>query len=324
MPRTRTMPDPLETLVVDVSGEVATIVLNRPHRRNAIDPTMIDEFDMVFDWLDDRDDLKVVVLKGNGPSFCTGYDIKAHYGGAGMAKAEQKRPQFEDLQWNKQTAARWSRLWDMPKVTIAQVHGHCLAGALMLAMQCDLVYVAEDALIGQPHTRKMAMTPEFAFWPLTIGFRQTKELLFTGDLVTGAEAVALGMANRALPAAELDDFVTWMAHRITLMGPGMLQSHKHAVNEVADAVGYRQMLQAAIHADTLQHYLDENYQFREQVQRSAGIREAVADRDRQHGGMVTRQQAWEREKARLNEDRSAPAGQPAPRPPAGLPAPHSA
>jgi enoyl-CoA hydratase len=295
----------LETLAVDVENEIATITLDRPDRRNAIDPTMIAEFDRVFDALDARPDLKVVVLKGNGPSFCAGYDMKAHYGGVGTERSEKKRPQYEDLQWNKQTVARWTRLWDMPKVTIAQVHGYCLAGALMLAMHCDLVYVAEDALIGQPHSRKMAMTPEFAFWPLTIGFRHTKELLYTGDLVTGVDAAELGMVNRALPADELDDFVRWMARRISLMSHGMLQTHKHAVNEVADAVGYRQMLSAGIHADTVQHYLDENYEFRDQVQRSTGVKEAVADRDRQHGGMVTQRLAWERERARLVAERAS-------------------
>jgi enoyl-CoA hydratase len=285
---------PFDTLLVSEDGPVVTVTLNRPERRNALSPEMIAEFGRLFDLLDARDDLTVVVLKGSGPSFCTGYDMKAHFRGKGMGEAEEKRPQYQDLQWNRRTVALWSRLWDMSKVTIAQVHGHCVAGGLMLAMQCDLVYVAEDARIGQPIARRMAMTPDFAVWPLTIGLRRTKELLYTGDLVTGVEAARTGMVNRAVPAEDLDEYVAFMAHRIGLASAGMLQSHKYAVNEVADAMGYRQMLHASIHADTLQHYLEENFRFRGMVQDSTGVQEAIADRDRAYGGIVTTDEAWQR------------------------------
>jgi len=285
-----------DTLIVDLSAPVTTITLNRPERKNAVSPEMIDEFDRVLDELDARDDITVVVIKGAGSSFCSGYDIKAHFRGAGMGEPEAKRAQYEDLQWNKQTVARWARLWDMPKVTIAQVHGYCLAGGLMIALQCDLVYAADDAKIGQPMARKMAMTPDFSLWPLTIGLRQTKELLFTGDLVTGAEAARLGMVNRSMPESELDEYVSWLADRIALASPGMLQTHKFAVNEVADAMGYRAMLTASIHADTVQHYLTENHEFRASVQDSAGMRGPLQNRDRAYGGVVTRDEAWARRK----------------------------
>lgn len=294
-----------ETLIVDLSAPVSTITMNRPERKNAVSPQMIDEFDAVFEQLRQRDDITVVVIKGAGTSFCSGYDMKAHMRGVGSGdgEPEPKRAQYEDLQWNKTTVARWAQLWDMPKVTIAQVQGYCLAGALMIALQCDLVYVAEDAKIGQPMARRMAMTPDFALWPLTIGFRQTKELLFTGDLVTGAEAARLGMVNRALPADELDDYVTWLANRIALASPGMLQSHKFAVNEVAEAVGYRAMLTAGIHADTIQHYLDENHEFRASVQNSTDMHGPLANRDKAYGGVVTRDEAWQREVAERTEER---------------------
>jgi enoyl-CoA hydratase len=283
-----------ESLLVAERGPVVTLTLNRPERRNALSPQMIEEIGSFFDLLDARDDLTVLVLKGSGVSFCTGYDMKAHFRGAGMGEAEKKRPQYQDLQWNRRTVALWSRLWDMPKVTVAQVHGYCVAGGLMLAMQCDLVYVAEDARIGQPIARRMAMTPDFAMWPLTIGLRRTKELLYTGDLVTGHEAALIGMVNRAVPAEDLDEYVAFMGDRIGLAGPGMLQSHKYAVNEVADAMGYRQMLHASIHADTLQHYLEENFRFRAMVQESTGVREAVTDRDAAYGGIVTTDEAWQK------------------------------
>ncbi len=294
-----------QDLIVDLCAPVTTITLNRPERKNAITPEMIEQFDRLFDELDSRDDITVVVLKGAGDAFCSGYDIKAHFRGVGLGEAETKRPQYQDLQWNKATVERWSRLWTMPKVTIAQVHGYCLAGGLMLALQCDLVYVADDAKIGQPMARRMAMTPDFALWPLTIGLRQTKELLFTGDLVTGEEAARLGMVNRSMPADELDEYVAWLSNRIALASPAMLQTHKFAVNEVADALGYRAMLTASIHADTLQHYLDENHEFRASVQDSPDMRGPLAARDRAYGGVVTRGDAWERHKSERVADVTA-------------------
>jgi enoyl-CoA hydratase len=287
------------TLLINEEGPVVTVTLNRPERRNAIDRVMLSEFDSLFDELESRPDISVVVLRGNGPAFCAGYDLKSHLAGEGADGPAEKRSQYEDLKFCRETADRWTRLWDMPKVTIAEVHGHCIAGGLMLALQCDLVYVAEDARIGSPAARTMALTYEFALWPLTIGLRQTKEMLFTGDLVTGRQAERLGMVNLALPPAQLRDYVRFMARRIALESTGMLQTHKYAVNEVADAMGYRQMIHSAVHAAALQHYMDDMDRFRDLVIGSS-TKDAFADRDRAYGGVVTREEAWEAERARLD------------------------
>jgi enoyl-CoA hydratase len=282
----------LETVEIEYDGAIARVCLNRPERRNAVSPTLVEEFQQALDIVETDDAVRVVVVKGRGNTFCSGYDVKAHYTSE-TGEPEPKRTQPEDVRWNQRTARNYMRLWEMHKATIAQVEGYCLAGGLMLAMQCDLVYVATDALIGQPQARALGMSPEFGMWPLTIGLRQTKELLFTGDVVTGEEAARLGMVNRALPPDELESYVEWMAARVALTPPEMIQFSKLAVNEVAEAVGYREMVRAAVHANTFEHFLDSNYQFREQVQAADSARAAMTARDEAYGGVVPRDAAWE-------------------------------
>src|SRR5438128_9171 len=174
----------LETIDVEYEGAVGRVCLNRPERRNALSPTMVGEFQAALDLMEEDDAVRVVVIKGRGRTFCSGYDLKAY------SKGEEpgpKRAQSDDLVLCEQTAKSYVRLWEMPKPTIAQIEGYCLAGGIMLGLQCDLVYASTDALIGQPQAATLGTSVEFGLWPLTIGPRQTKELLFTGDVVTGAD-----------------------------------------------------------------------------------------------------------------------------------------
>jgi enoyl-CoA hydratase len=282
-----------ETAFVERDGAVGRVVLNRPDRRNSISPQLVTDFQRALDVVEADDETAVVIVKGVGKAFCSGYDMTAHVVGDGQGTPPLPRAQAEDFAWTAQTAANYTRLWQLRKPTIAQVHGYCLAGGCMLALQCDLVYVAEAALIGQPQVRALGMNPDFALWPLTIGLRRSKELLYTGDVVSGAEAAEMGMVNRALPADELESYVEWMAARIALVPQPMLQYTKQAVNEAADAMGYQGMVLAGIHADTLQHFLDSNHAFKQQLLEDKSARKAVQARDRQQGGLRSRAELWE-------------------------------
>jgi enoyl-CoA hydratase len=291
----------LETIEIEYDGAIARVCLNRPTRRNAASPKMVDEFQEALDRLEDDDAVRVVVIKGRGNTFCSGYDVKAHYTSE-TGEPEPKRTQPQDMVFNERSARNYMRLWEMHKATIAQVEGYCLGGGLMLAMQCDLVYAASDALIGQPQARSLGMSPEFGMWPLTIGVRQTKELLFTGDVVTGDEAAKLGMVNRAFSADELESYVEWVAARIALTPPDMILFSKLAVNEAAEGMGYRDMVRAAVHANTFEHFLDSNYEFRSQVQTSENVSTATTARDKAYGGIVPRDAAWEAHKKARDAD----------------------
>ena len=162
------------------------------------------------------DEVRVTILRGAGDCFSAGYDL----GGDLMAE-----PPFHtapgDGQWSRHVTENWFAFWDLAKPVVAQVHGYAIAGATELAQACDLVYVAEDARIGYPIVR-VASPPDWQYHMPLLGMRRAMEIMLTGEDMSGAEAVAVGWANKAFPAAELDDRVLDVADRIAgvATGPG--------------------------------------------------------------------------------------------------------
>jgi enoyl-CoA hydratase len=126
---------------------------------------------------------------------------------------------------------------------IAQVHGWCLAGGSELAVACDLVYVAEDAQIGYPPVRSIS-PPDNHYHAWLMGMRAAMEQMLTGDAIDGCEAVRLGFANRAFPAAALEAQVLSMASRIAKVDPELAQLNKRAVHRQMEAMGLRNGLRA--------------------------------------------------------------------------------
>src|SRR6185436_6435092 len=155
-----------------VEERIARIRLNRPEKLNAMSPALLGEFDEALAEFERDSDASILVIRGAGRSFCAGYDL--------TAGAEGGRYTITEDRWAmRRLVERWQRLWNLPKPTIAQVHGHCLAGATELAGHCDLVFAAEDAQFGHPAGRTLGVIPSLSMWPYLIGMRLTKVLLFT-------------------------------------------------------------------------------------------------------------------------------------------------
>jgi enoyl-CoA hydratase len=226
----------LSTLTYEKDGHVATVTLNRPEAANAISGTMRDELDLVVDDLEVDDDIRAVIVKANGRSFCSGYDMLGGTGG-GAAYSREKR----SASWVRRnfhlSRERWLRLWRVRQVTIGVVHGNCLAGGVDLIGALDLVFAAEDARIGQPQGRAMGELHIFGMWPVHLGMRRSKEWLFTGDSMTGTEAAEIGLVNRAVPAAEVEAVARAYAERVAHIPLDMLYSHKDAIHRWFDAMG---------------------------------------------------------------------------------------
>ena len=144
------------------------------------------------------DAVHVTIVRGAGPCFSSGYDLKPG--------ALDERPYYTaggDGSWSRHVTEGWVRIWDLAKPVIAQVHGYAMAGGTELAAACDLVYVADDATFSYPVVRVIS-PPDFQYHPWLVGMRNAMELVLTGDPITGDDAVRMGLANRAFPAAELD------------------------------------------------------------------------------------------------------------------------
>ena len=171
---------------------VRRLTLNRPEKRNALNNELRGAIFTALEAHDGDAEVKVTIIRGAGPAFCSGYDLSAdnrvgqpYHSAAGLG------------QWSRHVVEGWFKVWDLAKPVIAQVHGYCLAGGTELATACDLVYVAEDAQIGYPPVRLMS-PPDMQFHPWLMGMRQAMESMLTGDAMSGREAAAKGLANARL------------------------------------------------------------------------------------------------------------------------------
>jgi enoyl-CoA hydratase len=213
--------------------KVCRITLNRPDKRNAINNGMRAELFDALEASDTDPEVHVTVLRGAGPCFSSGYDLKR--------AATEERPYYTaggDGNWSRHVTDGWFRIWDLAKPVIAQVHGYAMAGGTELVAACDLVYVAHDATFSYPVVRVIS-PPDFQYHPWLAGMRNAMELVLTGDPITGDDAVRMGLANRAYPAEELDAAVCRIAERIAGVPAELLQINKRSVHRAMEIMGIR-------------------------------------------------------------------------------------
>ena len=293
----------LETLIYDKQDRIATLTLNRPERGNALCRQLRDELDLVLDDLDSDDDTRVLVIKSNGKNFCTGYDLNEWgylWGSGEPSRPEDTRPHrrapiFSRREFHE-SRERWMRLWRIRQATIGVVKGACVAGGLDLAGVLDIVFTADDATFGQPEARTMGEIHVFGMWPVHLGMRKTKEWLFTGDSMTGTEAAELGLANKAVPAAEVEAVAMAYAERVSHVSLEMIYAHKESTNRWWDAMGIASAIAAANDADAMAIAGPAMADFK-RIQDEHGVRAAVEDRDRPFSQHRTYWEAYEAGKA---------------------------
>jgi enoyl-CoA hydratase len=217
---------------------VRRFTLNRPEKRNALSNALRAELFGALEAADRDPAVRVSVVRGAGPCFSSGYDL------ASDLAADQPYPTAGgDGSWSRHVSEGWFKLWDLAKPVIAQVHGYAMAGGSELAAACDLVYVADDAKIGYPVVR-MVSPPDMQFHPWLVGMRRAMELMLTGDSVSGTEAAAIGLANRAFPAAELEERVLELAERIAKIPSDLQQLNKRSVHRAMEVMGIRTAIRA--------------------------------------------------------------------------------
>ena len=236
------MADDVENLVlVDRPAPlVQRLTLNRPAKRNALSNALRARLFALLEEADRDEEVRVTILRGAGSCFSAGYDL-----GGGTAPPYPFHTAPGAGHWPRHVVAGAFRIWDLAKPVIAQVHGWCLAGGSELATACDLVYVAEDAQIGYPPVRMMS-PPDNQFHAWLCGMRAAMEMMLTGDAIDGLEAVRLGFANRAFPAADLDAAVVERAERMTRIPTDVQAMNKRSVHRAMEIMGLR----AAIRAGT--------------------------------------------------------------------------
>lgn len=239
------MTAPVHILVDTPSPGIRRITLNRPEKRNAMNNALRTELFATLEASDRDPDVKVTIIRGAGPAFCSGYDLSADN------RAGQPYHTAGGLgQWSRHVVDGWFRVWDLAKPVIAQVHGYCLAGGTELATSCDLVYVAEDAQIGYPPVRLMS-PPDMQFHPWLMGMRQAMESMLTGDSLSGAEAAQRGWANRAYPADRLEAEVLAVAERVAKLPTELAAINKRSVHRAMEIMGLRASIRAGTEIQAL-------------------------------------------------------------------------
>jgi len=237
----------MTVVLYQADGPVARVTMNRPKYRNAQNSAMTYALDDAFYRAAADDAVKVIVLSGAGDHFSAGHDI-----GTPERDIDQSFDRRAGLWWDhvgkpggesryareQEVYLGMCRRWrELPKPVIAQVHGACIAGGLMLAWVCDLIVASDDAFFADPVVRMGIPGVEYFAHPWVMGPRFAKEFLFLGEKISAERALVLGMVNRVVPRESLADEVTSIATRIAAMPRLGLALTKKAVNQAEDAMG---------------------------------------------------------------------------------------
>ena len=254
-------------------GTVCRITLNRPNRTNALNQRMLGEIGEALDQAERDDDVGAVIVRGAGAAFSSGFDLKDQMETRPSGVTDWRpllRKDFDTVM----------RFWHCPKPTIAAVRGPCLAGACELALACDMTVASEDAFFGEPEL-KFGAGIVVMILPWIVGPKVAKEIILLGqDRIPALRAREIGMINRVVSTAELDETALSMARNIAAVDPTLVKATKRAINQSLEAQGMLQALEAALGVDLVieAEGSPDKIRFMD-VARREGLKAALAWRD---------------------------------------------
>ncbi|MBT4523226.1 MAG: crotonase/enoyl-CoA hydratase family protein [Halieaceae bacterium] len=268
-----------DAVLYSVSDRVATITLNRPQRLNAIDESLPSLLRRAVEKADADPEVHVIVLQGAGKGFCGGYDLVKFAEEKGEMPGNQEMPwdPTEDYAMMSRNTDDFMSLWRSRKPTICKVHGAAVAGGSDIALCCDMIIMADDARIGYPPARVWGV-PTTMMWVYRLGMEKAKRMLFTGDLVDGQEAQALGLVLKSVPADQLDGEVEQLCNRIKGVPRNQLMMCKMSVNQAYENMGLHNTQMFANLFDGIARHSPEGLWFRQRAQ-DVGFKQAVKERD---------------------------------------------
>ncbi|MBZ5735289.1 crotonase/enoyl-CoA hydratase family protein [Nocardioides sp. TRM66260-LWL] len=287
------------TLTYEVDGRVARLTFDRPEQGNSITPDTPLELADAVERADLDPRVHVIVLSGRGKGFCGGYDLAAsaeNLMDGAMAGAVDRTGTVLDpavQMRNHDPAATWDPMVDYAmmsrftrgfasllhadKPTVAKIHGFCIAGGTDIALHCDQIVMAADAVIGYPPTRVWGV-PSAGLWAHRLGDQRAKRLLLTGDRITGRQAAEWGLAVEAPEPEELDERTEALVQRIAAMPINQLMMVKLALNSALLAQGVQNSRMISTVFDGIARHTREGHAFQQRAA-EAGFRTAVRERD---------------------------------------------
>jgi enoyl-CoA hydratase len=287
-------------LEYEVGARIARLTLNRPERGNGLTRGLISELEQRVEQADLDPEVRVLLLSGRGKGFCGGYDLVDSAEGLARredgqdpeapsgspldptvmaANHDSRRPwdPMLDYAMMSRNVRAFMTLFHCTKPVVCKVHGFCVAGGTDLALCSDLLVIAAEAQIGYPPARVWG-SPTTSLWTHRLGPQRAKRLLFTGDSLSGSEALEWGLAIEAPPAKALDERTDALVSRIARMPLNQLQMMKLLSNQplLASGLPSTQMLGTLL--DGAARHTAEGYAFQAQAARE-GFRAAVQARD---------------------------------------------
>ncbi len=288
----------------EVRDRVARMTLDRPERGNGITAGLVAGLAASVERADLDPAVHVMLLSGNGPGFCGGYDLVESAEGMGAAAGGARPPAGSPtdpatIAANHDPSATWDPMVDYAmmsrnvrgfmslfhanKPVVCMVHGFCVAGGTDMALCSDLLVIERDAKIGYPPARVWG-SPTTALWAHRVGAQRAKRLLFTGDSLSGLEAVEWGLAIEAPPAELLAERTEILVERIARVPVNQLMMMKLLVNQTLYSQGLHATQVLGTVFDGITRHTEEGYEFQRRAA-AGGFREAVRARDEPFGDL---------------------------------------
>lgn len=272
---------------------LAFITLNRPEKMNTLTNAVIQGIADGVDAATASAQVSAIVIRGAGPCFTAGYDLnpRADDRGRGAAQPRYDAPRVDarpgawdpvrDYASMGHNMRRFMKLWECPKPVIAQLHGYALGGGTDLILCADLIFMADDAIIGYPPSRVFG-TPTTMMWLYRVGLEHAKEFLLSGDQIDAANAHRIGLVSKVFPADELAERTEEYARRFANIPSNQLALNKLLINQAFENMGLRTTQMLGTFFDGVTRHTEEALRWRESFAEQ-GFRETIRRRDAPFG-----------------------------------------
>jgi enoyl-CoA hydratase len=283
--------DASEPVLYEESEGLAIITLNRPEKLNTLNEAVIQGIADGIDRATASPEARAIILRGAGRVFTAGYDLNPgsgdprfrndRFGAPAVEHREGAWDPVRDYAFMSHNAKRFMKLWECPKPVIVELQGYCLGGGTDLALCADLIFMAEDAVIGYPPSRVYG-TPTTMLWVYRIGLEHAKEFLLSGDEVDAATAYRIGLVSKVFPRERLSEETETYARRFQHVPANQLALNKLLINQAFENMGLRTTQMLGTFFDGVTRHTEEALRWRESF-REVGFRETIRRRDAPFG-----------------------------------------
>ena len=281
------MADPV--VLYEERQSLAIITINRPEKMNTLNDAVIQGIADAIDEATASPEVSSIIIRGAGPCFTAGYDLnpgsnerggrswRPRYGAPSVDPRPGAWDPVRDYAFMGHNMRRFMKLWECPKPVIAELHGYALGGGTDLILCADLIFMAEDAIIGYPPSRVYG-TPTTMMWVYRVGLEHAKEFLLSGDQVDAATAHRIGLVSKVFPREQLSAETEKYAKRYANIPSNQLALNKLLINQAFENMGLRTTQMFGTFFDGVTRHTEEALRWRESFG-EIGFRETIRRRD---------------------------------------------